>query len=222
MNKKQLTITLSVIAGVLVLILVIALVIRSCNKKDVLVPTETTTTAEETTTTEATTESETEPPITTEEGEVIIGPDDDIVKAQIEIAAGIPLHVTQNDIKMRGHAIECRINAENPEQGFRPSPGTIRSLFIPGGFGVRVDTAVYQGYEIPPYYDSMIGKLIVYGRDRQEAIAKMTWALSEFIVEGVSTNVDFQLKLIRRPEFIEGNYDNAFLNRVDILKQREE
>lgn len=146
----------------------------------------------------------------------------DLVKQQLLIAQGEHLGIKQEDVKIQGHAIECRINAENPEQSFRPSPGTIRSLFIPGGFGVRVDTAVYQGYEIPPYYDSMIGKLIVHGKDRQEAIAKMTWALSEFIVEGVNTNVDFQLKLIRRPEFIEGNYDNAFLNRVDILKQREE
>lgn len=146
----------------------------------------------------------------------------DLVKQQLLIAQGEHLSIRQEDVKITGHAIECRINAENPEQSFRPSPGTIRSLFIPGGFGVRVDTAVYQGYEIPPYYDSMIGKLIVHGKDRQEAIAKMTWALSEFIVEGVNTNVDFQLKLIRRPEFIEGNYDNAFLNRVDILKQREE
>ena len=127
----------------------------------------------------------------------------DLVKQQLLIAQGEHLGIKQEDVKIQGHAIECRINAES-------------------GFGVRVDTAVYQGYEIPPYYDSMIGKLIVHGKDRQEAIAKMTWALSEFIVEGVSTNVDFQLKLIRRPEFIEGNYDNAFLNRVDILKQREE
>ena len=143
----------------------------------------------------------------------------DIVKAQIEIAAGQPLHVTQEDIKLRGHAIECRINAENPELGFRPSPGTINSLFIPGGPGIRVDTAAYQGYEIPPQYDSMIAKLIVHGKDRDEAIAKMTWALSEFIVDGVATNVDFQLKLIRCQEFLDGNYDNGFLNRTNILEK---
>ena len=127
------------------------------------------------------------------------------------------LSIKQEDIKLTGHAIECRINAENPLLDFRPSPGRIKSLFIPGGPGIRVDTAVYQGYEIPPYYDSMIGKLIVHGKNREEAIAKMTWALSEFIVDGVATNVDFQLKLIRRPEFLEGNYDNGFLNRTDIL-----
>ena len=127
------------------------------------------------------------------------------------------MSIKQEDIKLTGHAIECRINAENPLLDFRPSPGRIKSLFIPGGPGIRVDTAVYQGYEIPPYYDSMIGKLIVHGKNREEAIAKMTWALSEFIVDGVATNVDFQLKLIRRPEFLEGNYDNGFLNRTDIL-----
>ena len=125
--------------------------------------------------------------------------------------------IKQEDIKISGHAIECRINAENPKFDFRPSPGKIESLFIPGGFGVRVDTAVYQGYEIPPYYDSMIGKLIVHGKDREEAIAKMKWALAEFIVDGVATNVDFQLRLIRQPEFLAGDYDNGFLNRTDIL-----
>jgi acetyl-CoA carboxylase biotin carboxylase subunit len=141
----------------------------------------------------------------------------DLVKQQLLIAQGEHLSIKQEDVQIKGHAIECRINAENPEQGFRPSPGTIRSLFIPGGFGVRVDTAVYQGYDIPPYYDSMIGKLIVYGKDRQEAIAKMTWALSEFIVDGVYTNIDFQLNLIRTEEFEKGTYDNGFLNRTKIL-----
>lgn len=125
----------------------------------------------------------------------------DLVKQQLLIASGQRLSIKQEDIKLTGHAIECRINAENPLLDFRPSPGRIKSLFIPGGPGIRVDTAVYQGYEIPPYYDSMIGKLIVHGKNREEAIAKMTWALSEFIVDGVATNVDFQLKLIRRPEF---------------------
>ena len=95
----------------------------------------------------------------------------------------------------------------------------INSLHIPGGFGVRVDSAVYQGYEISPYYDSMIAKLICFGPDRESAVAKMTWALSEFIVDGVSTNIDFQLKLIRREEFLDGRYDNGFLGRVDILKE---
>lgn len=137
----------------------------------------------------------------------------DLVKAQIKIAAGIPLDVKQEDVRMTGHAIECRINAENPELDFRPSPGTIRSLYIPGGPGIRIDSAVYQGYTITPYYDSMISKLIVHGANRDEAIMKMKWALAEFIVDGVDTNIDFQLELIKRPEFKNGEYDNGFLNR---------
>ena len=141
----------------------------------------------------------------------------DIVQWQIRIAAGGKLTRTQDSIFTHGNVIECRINAEDPEHGFRPSCGRIKRLHIPGGSFVRFDTAIFQDYFIPPYYDSMIGKLIVHGKNREEAIAKMTWALSEFIVDGVATNVDFQLKLIRRPEFLEGNYDNGFLNRTDIL-----
>lgn len=137
----------------------------------------------------------------------------DIVKAQIEIAAGTPLRVTQKDIKLRGHAIECRINAENPNMNFRPSPGTINALYVPGGPGIRIDGAVYQGYTITPYYDSMISKLIAHGSDRDDAIRKMRWALAEFIVDGVDTNIDFQLEIIKQPEFLSGNYDIGFLNR---------
>lgn len=140
----------------------------------------------------------------------------DIVKEQLRIAAGEPLSVTQDDIKISGHAIECRINAEDPDMNFMPSPGVIDGLFIPGGPGVRIDSAVYQGYEITPYYDSMIAKLIVHGKTREEAIAKMKWALSEFIVDGVHTNIDFHLKLIRTEAFEKGYYDNGFLNRVKI------
>ncbi|MFT3950483.1 MAG: acetyl-CoA carboxylase biotin carboxylase subunit [Oscillospiraceae bacterium] len=141
----------------------------------------------------------------------------DLVKQQLLVAQGEKLSFTQEEIHLTGHAIECRINAENPLINFRPSPGTIRSLHIPGGFGVRVDSAVYQGYEIPPYYDSMIGKLIVHGKTRDEAIAKLRWALAEFIVDGVSTNIDFHLKLIRTKEFLAGDYDNGFLSRTDIM-----
>lgn len=137
----------------------------------------------------------------------------DLVKAQIKIAAGEKLDVKQEEIQLNGHAIECRINAENPELDFRPSPGTIESLYVPGGPGIRIDSAVYQGYTITPYYDSMISKLIAHGANRDEAIMKMKWALSEFIVEGVDTNIDFQLELIKRPEFKSGDYDNGFLNR---------
>lgn len=137
----------------------------------------------------------------------------DLVKAQIEIASGMPLKITQDDIKLNGHAIECRINAENPELDFRPSPGTITALYMPGGPGIRIDGAVYQGYTITPYYDSMISKLIAHGSDRDDAIRKMKWALAEFIVEGVDTNIDFQLDIIKQSDFRNGNYDIGFLNR---------
>ena len=137
----------------------------------------------------------------------------DLVKAQIEIADGKPLEVKQEDVKMRGHAIECRINAENPDKGFRPSPCTITALYMPGGPGIRIDGAVYQGYTITPYYDSMISKLIAHGSDREDAINKMRWALSEFIVEGVDTNIDFQLEIIRNADFKAGKYDIGFLGR---------
>ncbi|MBR1591495.1 MAG: acetyl-CoA carboxylase biotin carboxylase subunit [Ruminococcus sp.] len=137
----------------------------------------------------------------------------DIVTAQIEIAAGLPLRAAQEDIKLRGHAIECRINAENPDLNFRPSPGTITALYVPGGPGIRIDGAVYQGYTITPYYDSMISKLIAHAADRDGAIRKMRWALSEFIVEGVDTNIDFQLEILKQSEFVSGNYDIGFLNR---------
>lgn len=137
----------------------------------------------------------------------------DLVKAQIRIAAGEELGIKQEDVRMNGHAIECRINAENPELDFRPSPGTIKALYVPGGPGIRIDSTVYQGYTITPYYDSMISKLIAHGSTREEAIMKMKWALSEFIVEGVDTNIDFQLELIKRPEFRSGSYDNGFLGR---------
>lgn len=136
----------------------------------------------------------------------------DLVKAQIKIAADLPLEYTQEDVEIRGHAIECRINAENPKMNFRPSPGRIDALHIPGGPGIRIDSAAYQGYTIPPYYDSMIAKLIVHGDTREEAIMKMKWALSEFIVDGIDTNIDFQLALIRCNAFENGAYSNRFLN----------
>lgn len=137
----------------------------------------------------------------------------DLVKSQIEIAADMPLSVKQEDIKLNGHAIECRINAENPELDFRPSPGTITALYMPGGPGIRIDGAVYQGYTITPYYDSMISKLIAHGSDRDDAIRKMKWALSEFIVDGVDTNIDFHLEIIKQTDFRNGIYDIGFLNR---------
>ncbi|MBR4112205.1 MAG: acetyl-CoA carboxylase biotin carboxylase subunit [Ruminiclostridium sp.] len=140
----------------------------------------------------------------------------DLIKEQIRIAMGLPLSFTQEDIELTGHVIECRINAEDPKQNFRPCPGKIQSIHMPGGFGVRIDTAVYQGYQIPPYYDSMIAKLIVKGRNREEAITKMKVALSEMLIEGIQTNIDFQLNLLRDKEFESGDFDIGFLNRKDL------
>lgn len=137
----------------------------------------------------------------------------DLVQEQILIAQGLPLSYSQDDIHLTGHAIECRINAENPKLNFRPSPGKISSLNLPGGPGIRVDSAVYQGYEITPYYDSMIAKLIVYAKNRDTAIRKMKWALAEFLVEGVDTNIDFQLSILRDEDFISAEFDNGFLDK---------
>ena len=120
----------------------------------------------------------------------------DIVKEQIRIAAGMELRFKQEDVKIRGHAIECRINAENPEKNFMPSPGKITNLHIPGGNGIRIDTHIYNGYTVPPNYDSMLLKLIVHGDDRQEAIEKMTSALEEMVIEGPDTNIDFEYDII--------------------------
>lgn len=142
----------------------------------------------------------------------------DLVKQQILIACGEKLPFSQEDIQIRGHAIECRINAENPKYDFRPSPGKIESLHMPGGPGIRVDSAAYQGYVIPPYYDSMIAKLIAYAPTREEAISKMHWALAEFLIEGVDTNIDYQLEILKDPDYINANFDNGFLGRKDFGK----
>ncbi|WP_413473822.1 acetyl-CoA carboxylase biotin carboxylase subunit [Streptococcus parauberis] len=136
----------------------------------------------------------------------------DLVKEQIKIAAGIPLELKQEDIQFRGHAIECRINAENPDFNFAPSPGRISDLYLPsGGVGLRVDSAVYPGYTIPPYYDSMIAKVIVHGENRFDALMKMQRALYEMEIEGVSTNINFHLDLIADKQVIAGDYDTSFL-----------
>lgn len=137
--------------------------------------------------------------------------DMDLVKEQIRIAAGLPISVTQEDIAISGHAIECRINAENPEKNFMPCPGTITELHLPGGRGVRVDTAVYNNYKIPANYDSMILKLIVHDKDRASAIAKMRSALGELIIGGVVTNLDFQYEIVNDPDFEAGNVDTDFI-----------
>lgn len=135
----------------------------------------------------------------------------DLIKEQIKIASGEKLTFSQEDIELTGHSIECRINAEDVSKGFMPSPGRIKDLYLPGGFNVRIDSAVYTGYVIPPYYDSMIAKLIVHGKNREEAICKMRRALGEFLIEGVHTNIDFQFELINSEEFIKGTYDTKFI-----------
>ncbi len=144
----------------------------------------------------------------------------DIVKSQIRIAAGEKLKLKQREIKFQGHSIECRINSENPDKGFMPCPGTITGLNLPGGNGIRVDTAIYEGYTIPPNYDSMIAKIITHGDTRNEAISKMKRALEETVIEGVNTNIDFLFKIIKNPNFIRGNFDTSFIES-EILKKEE-
>ncbi|MCD6594440.1 acetyl-CoA carboxylase biotin carboxylase subunit [bacterium] len=140
----------------------------------------------------------------------------DLVKEQLRVASGQKLRFTQNDIHFRGHAIETRINAENPFDNFMPSPGKITSFHIPGGLGVRVDTHAYAGYIIPPYYDSMIAKLIVWGEDRAEAIARMQRALQEFIVEGIKTTIPFHQKVMQDKRFRDGKFDTGFLDDFEL------
>lgn len=142
----------------------------------------------------------------------------DIVIEQIKAAAGEKLGIRQEDVAYRGHVIECRINAEDPLKGFRPSPGQITAFHQPGGHGVRVDTHAYAQYVIPQFYDSMIGKLIVKGNDRQQAINKTLTALGEFIIEGVPTTIDFQKKILQHPDFVSGSYSTSFIEE----KLREE
>jgi acetyl-CoA carboxylase biotin carboxylase subunit len=134
----------------------------------------------------------------------------DLVIEQIRIAAGAPLSLTQDDIRFNGHAIECRINAENPET-FRPSPGTLTHFHPPGGLGVRVDSGVYAGYIIPPYYDSLIGKLIVHARTRNECLMRLKRALGEFVVDGIETTIPLFISLISQPDIVDGNYDIHWL-----------
>lgn len=137
----------------------------------------------------------------------------DIVKEQIRIAAGEKLNIKQRQLKPNGHAIECRINAEDPYNGFRPSPGKITGLHFPGGFGIRVDSHIYQDYVVPPYYDSMIAKLIAHGKTRDEAITRMLRALEEFVIEGIHTTIPFHIKLLNSPEFRSGvDYDTKFID----------
>jgi acetyl-CoA carboxylase biotin carboxylase subunit len=137
----------------------------------------------------------------------------DLVKEQIKIALGKKLPFTQRQIKLTGHAIECRINAEDVKANFRPAPGKITQLIMPGGIGVRIDTHIYPGYEVPPFYDSMIAKLIVYAPTRKEAIRKMIVALEQFMVDGITTNIEFHYSLLHTQEFVSGNVDTGFVGR---------
>ena len=138
----------------------------------------------------------------------------DLIKEQIRIASGMKLSYTQEQVHLTGHAIECRINAENPKKGFRPSPGTITDMYLPGGKGIRIDSAIYSGYAIPPYYDSMVAKLIVWAKNRKEAIHKMRSALGEIIIEGIDTNVDYQYEILNNPDYISGNIDIEFIEKM--------
>jgi len=137
----------------------------------------------------------------------------DIVKEQLKIAAGLPLELKQTQVKISGHSIECRINAEDPDR-FIPCPGKITFLSLPGGPGVRVDTAAYNGCVIPSYYDSLIAKLVVHGKDRSEAIARMKRALDEFIIEGIKTTIPFHKKVLNMPAFIKGDFNTSFLEKM--------
>ncbi|HOO61878.1 MAG TPA: acetyl-CoA carboxylase biotin carboxylase subunit [Bacillota bacterium] len=136
-----------------------------------------------------------------------------LVEEQIRVAAGEVLRFSQRDIVLKGHAIECRINAEDPENDFRPCPGIIETLILPGGQGVRVDSAIYPGYEVPPHYDSLLSKVIVWAPTREEAIVRMRRALTEFVIVGVKTNIDFHLSILSEPDFIAGIYDNTYLTK---------
>jgi len=135
----------------------------------------------------------------------------DLIKEQIMVAAGAPLSFAQEDIKINGWAMECRINAENPAKNFMPSPGTVSDYLPPGGYGVRIDSAVYPGYKITPFYDSMVAKVIVWGKDREEAIHRMKRALDEFVIDGVKTTIPFHQKLLEHEDFVQGNFNTKFL-----------
>ena len=139
----------------------------------------------------------------------------DIVKEQIRIASGEKLSYNQKDITFTGHAMECRVNAENPAKNFMPCPGKITGLHLPGGNGIRVDTAIYADYAIPACYDSMIAKVIVHGKDRNECIAKMKSALGEVVIEGVHTNIDYAYDIINNKDYISGNFDINFLEHFN-------
>jgi len=139
----------------------------------------------------------------------------DLIKEQIRVAAGYKLTIPNKEIKLRGHAIECRINAEDPDNNFCPSPGTITEYNVPGGPGIRVDTHVYKGYKIPPYYDSMVAKIIAKGKNRTEAIARMKRALDEFVIEGIKTTIPLHKKILDHKDFVSSNYSTSFIEKME-------
>lgn len=145
----------------------------------------------------------------------------DIIKEQLKIASCEKLQYKQDDIKFTGHSLEARINAENPYKNFMPCPGEIKELHIPGGNGIRIDTAIYPGYKIPPTYDSMIAKIIVHGKDRNESIAKMKSALGEFVIDGINTNIDFLYRILKDEDFISNNYDTSFIAKKFANKEKD-
>jgi len=143
----------------------------------------------------------------------------DLIKEMIHVASGKPLSLSQDEVEFKGWSIECRINAENPEKNFMPSAGRIDMYLPPGGFGIRVDSGAYPGYTIPPYYDSMIAKVISYGATREEAIARMKRALEEFVIDGVKTTIPFHLNLLENETFVSGDFNTKFLEIHDVMKQ---
>ena len=138
----------------------------------------------------------------------------DLIKEQIRIASGLPLRIKQEDVCLTGHAIECRINAEDPKKNFRPSPGEITELHFPGGKGIRIDSAIYSGYTVPAFYDSMLAKLIVHADTREEAIAKMCSALGEVIIDGIETNLNYQYEILGHPDYCSGEIDIEFIEKM--------
>jgi acetyl-CoA carboxylase biotin carboxylase subunit len=145
----------------------------------------------------------------------------DLVEAQLRIAAGEPLWLRQEDVTASGHAIECRINAEDPSVDFRPAPGRVQGLQLPGGPGVRVDTHLFTGYEVPPFYDSLIAKLVVWGKDREAACARLRGALDEFVIEGFPTTIPFHRRVVRDEHFLAGRVDTSFLEKLRASEARE-
>jgi pyruvate carboxylase subunit A len=141
----------------------------------------------------------------------------DIVKEQIRIASGLPLSLKQEDVRMNGWALECRINAEDPLNDFAPCPGKLKAYHAPGGTGVRVDDGVYAQFTIPPYYDPMISKLIVWGRDRNEAIRRMRRALYEYVIPGIHTNIPFHKAMMENPRFVKGDLETHFIEQETTL-----